>query len=954
LYIFIATRVKPEYEKSMTKKLYLIDGSGFIFRAYHAIRYPLTNPQGVPVQAVYGFVSMINKLMEGNNYDYVAVVFDAARKTFRNRIYPEYKAHRPPAPDDLVPQFAIVRDATDALNIPRIEMEDYEADDIIATYAREARKLGVKVTIVSSDKDLMQLLGDGIDMYDAMKEKIIGDAEVMEKFFVTSDKILEVLSLIGDSSDNVPGIPGIGPKTAAELINEYGDLENLLAHAGDIKQPKRREALQQHADAARLSKQLITLKDDVPGLPPLEELASRPPDPDKLFAFLQQQGFKSLVTRFQKKFSMPVTAAISASPTAPTQPAAAVTSAPAPTEKRYTLVRDEQMLKDWITKARSIGTVAFDTETTSVNARQAELVGFSLCIEAGVACYVPLAHVTSNHTAAQSNLFGEVSETVTSKSLAPNQIPLEQALTLIKSLLEDDSVIKIGHNMKYDMLVMQRYGVRIASVEDSMLLSYILHAGEHGQSMDELAERYLGYKTISYDEVTGTGKGRLRFDEVDIEKAGQYAAEDADITLRLYEHFKPQVFAQKLLTLYQTIERPLINVLFDMETAGIKVDLAQLSALSVDFAARMQEFEQEIYALAGAGFNVASPKQLGEILFEKLQLPGGKKSAKTGAYTTDSDVLEELAEAGHALPARVIEWRQLAKLKSTYSDALVEQIDPKTKRVHTSYAMALTSTGRLSSSDPNLQNIPIRTVEGKKIRKAFIAEIGFRLLSADYSQIELRLLAHMADIPTLKEAFRNGDDIHAITASQMFGVPVNDIDSDLRRKAKTINFGIIYGISAHGLAMRLGIGRSEAGAYIERYFAQYPGIRDYMEISKEFAREHGYVVTLFGRRCHVPGIQDKNAARRQFSERAAINAPLQGTAADIIKRAMITIANTLPITEPKARMLLQVHDELVFEVPQDNIAPVEALVKKHMEQAAQISVPLTVETGTGEHWGDAH
>ena len=958
----------------MTQHLCLIDGSGFIFRAYHAMP-PLTNPQGTPVGAVYGFVNMVRKLMEGNQCNHVVVVFDAARHTFRNRIYAEYKAHRPPAPDDLIPQFAIVREATDALNLPRIEMDDYEADDIIATYAKQAQAQGFEVTIISSDKDLMQLIGDGISMYDAMKDKKIGAAEVMEKFSVSPDKVLEVLSLIGDSSDNVPGVPGIGPKTAAELINQYGDVETLLARAAEIKQPKRREAIQQHADAARLSKQLITLKEDVPGLPQLSELVLRTPDPQKLATFLTQQGFKSLVARLEKAHGLPLVIPSAAEGSSATRldPSTPLRSAQHDIIKNYTVIRDEETLKTWIEKAAQTGSIAFDTETTSLNALQAELVGFSLCIDAGVACYVPLQHKPQGAAQDAHIPDGDLFATAPKAApLIPGQIPFARAIALMKPLLEDDSVIKIGHNIKYDLLIMQRYGITITPVEDSMLLSYVLHAGEHGQGMDELAERYLGHTNISYDEVTGTGKNRLRFDEVEIEKAGNYAAEDADITLRLYQLFKQQVTAEKLLTVYNTIERPLIHVLAAMETAGINVDLAQLSALSADFAARMQEYELDIYRLAGQNFNVGSPKQLGEILFDKLQLPGGKKSAKTGAYTTDSDVLEELAESGHELPQKVLEWRQLAKLKSTYTDALVQQIDPSDKRVHTNYAMAIASTGRLSSNDPNLQNIPIRTVEGKKIRHAFIAKEGCKLLSADYSQIELRLLAHMADIPTLKDAFSNGDDIHAITASQMFGVPVANVNSDLRRKAKTINFGIIYGISAHGLAARLGIGRSEAGAYIERYFAQYPGIRDYMEEQKTYAREHGYVTTLFGRRCHVPGINDKNGARRQFSERAAINAPLQGTAADIIKRAMIAIAKAISderlamsdnsasahpsslISYRPITMLLQVHDELVFEVAEAAVEPMRVLIKDRMENAAKLSVPLTVDIGAGNNWGDAH
>lgn len=944
----------------MTKTLHLIDGSGFIFRAYHALP-PLTNPQGIPVGAVYGFVNMLIKLMEGNQCDYVAVVFDAARHTFRNRIYAEYKANRPPAPDDLVPQFPLVREAARALNLRGIELADFEADDIIATYARQAQAQGIHVTIVSSDKDLMQLIGEGITMYDAMKQKPIGEAEVKEKFGVTPDKVLEVLSLIGDSSDNVPGIPGIGPKTAAELISQFGDLETLLANASSIKQPKRRESLIQYADQARLSRELITLKMDVP-LPPLEELLLKAPDPALLMPFLEQHGFKTLSQRMRQKLDqklatiMPIATCMAPALQSAAENAAA---SPAAIKADYAILRDEASLKDWVEKATRQGLVAFDTETTGLNAMQAELVGFSLCTAAGSACYVPLAHVVQG-AAEQASLFGDGGDAPVSRQPASGQIPLASALALIKPMLEDDSVLKVGHNIKYDMLIMRRYGVRMTAMEDSMLLSYVLHAGKHGHGMDELAERYLGHTTISYAEVTAIPNkrgGRLRFDEVDIETAGQYAAEDADITLRLYQLFKPLVVSERLLTLYDTIERPLIDVLGAMEMNGIKADTRQLAALSCDFAARMQALEQAIHALAGQPFNVGSPKQLGEVLFDRLQLSGGqrspRKSAKSGAYSTSNDVLEDLAGQGHELPAKIIEWRQLSKLKSTYSDALAGQVDPATGRVHTCFAMAITSTGRLSSSDPNLQNIPIRTSEGKKIRKAFIATEGCQLISADYSQIELRLLAHMADIGTLKEAFNHGADIHAITASQMFGIPVEAVDSSLRRSAKTINFGIIYGISAHGLATRLGISRGEAASYIERYFAQYPGIRDYMEDCKAFARTHGYVVTLMGRRCYIPGIQDKNGARRQFSERAAINAPLQGSAADIIKHAMITIHNQL-LNRKDARMLLQVHDELVFEVTENAASEIESMVKRHMEQAVSLSVPLTVETGIGKDWGEIH
>jgi DNA polymerase-1 len=936
----------PNAQSATPKTLYLVDGSGFIFRAYHALP-PLTNPAGTPVGAVYGFVNMVLKLMEGHQSDYIAVVFDAARKTFRNRLYSEYKAHRPPAPDDLIPQFALVREATEAMNLPAIELADFEADDIIATYAKQACKQGMNVVVVSSDKDLMQLICPGVSMFDAMKNKTIGAEHVMEKFGVGPEKILEVLSLIGDSSDNVPGVPGIGPKTAAELINQYGDLETLLSKLTDIKQPKRREALMAHAENARLSRQLVTLHSEVPNLPSLSELAVKPTDHSKLIAFLQSHGFKSLVMRLQNKSGVTsvATTVVESAPAAPRP-------VPADIKKNYTLVQDEKTLAAWVEKAKKKGLVAFDTETTSLNAQIAEMVGFSLCVEEGEACYVPLLHKTVDAPVPvrDGDLFSQADANA---ALVPGQIPMTKALPLLKNLLEDDSVLKIGHNIKFDALIVHNYGINVQPIEDTMLLSYVLHAGEHGQGMDELAERYLNVKTITYDEVTGTGRGRLRFDQVDLEKAGAYAAEDADVTLRFYNVFKPQVAREKLLTLYQTIERPLVSVLERMETAGIKVDVQKLKGLSDDFLKRMQALEIDICGHAGCEFNVGSPKQLGEILFDKMQLQGGKKSAKSGAYSTGNDVLEDLAEQGHLIAQKVIEWRQLSKLKSTYSDSLPEQINPKTGRVHTNFAMAIASTGRLSSNDPNLQNIPIRTEEGKKIREAFVAEKNYQLVSADYSQIELRLLAHMANIDTLKEAFKNGQDIHAITASQMFGMDVDKVDADLRRSAKTINFGIIYGMSAHGLALRLGIERGVAADYIKNYFRQYPGIAEYMETTKEFARKHGYVETLFGRRCHLPGINGKGPMRA-FSERAAINAPLQGTAADIIKKAMIAIDGELAGYGKDARMLLQVHDELVFEVKNELVSAIESKVRQAMEQAANISVPLTVEIGHGTHWGDAH
>lgn len=937
----------------MHKHLVLIDGSGFIFRAYHALP-PLSNPQGVPVGAVYGYVTMLLKLLdrirdqasqENHQHAVVAVVFDAARQTFRNRIYQEYKAHRPPAPEDLVPQFALIREATDAMRIPRIEREDVEADDIIATYALQAQREGWEVMIVSSDKDLMQLISPGIQLWDPMKQKNIGEAEVREKFGVAPPQVLDVLSLIGDSSDNVPGVPGIGPKTAAELIGQFGTLEALLENARSIKQPKRRESLEQHADKARLSKALIRLKSDVE-LPDFKSMPLPVPDRASLLDFLSAQGFKSLLV----KLGGTPAAAPPPSTSAPVISASSPETVTLPASVERHTVRTAKELAQWITKAHRAGRVAFDTETTGLNALQAELVGFSLCIDAGNACYVPLTHTT--RSAVQTGLFDE--STADSAALAPGQIPLAEALQLLKPLLEDPYTLKIGHNIKYDMLIMKQHGIAIAPYEDTMLISYVLGAGLHGHGLDELAERHLHHQTIRYDSVTGTGKSRISFREVEIEKACAYAAEDADITLRLHQHLKPQLHRSAQTALYETIERPLVKTLLDMEIRGIKVDVSQLSALSDTFLTRMQSLEYEIHQLAGTPFNIASPKQLGEILFERMGLPGGKKSAKTGAYTTDNEVLEQLASAGHALPARAIEWRQLAKLKSTYSDALAHQINPRTRRVHTSYAMAITSTGRLSSSDPNLQNIPIRTPEGKRIRQTFVAEAGYVLLSADYSQIELRLLAHMADIPTLKQAFSEGKDIHAITASQMFGLPVEQVDSELRRRAKTINFGIIYGISAHGLAARLGIGRSEAAAYIERYFSQYPGIQTYMERCKQQARANGFVTTLYGRRCHLPGIHDKNAAVRQFSERAAINAPLQGTAADIIKRAMLSMPRALSPLGNRVHLLLQVHDELVFEVPEDLKEAAAHTIRAAMENAAELSVPLTVETGYGQHWGEAH
>ncbi len=919
------------------RHVFLIDGSGFLFRAFHALP-PMTRPDGTPVNAVYGFTSMIMKLVDETDADHIAVIFDAGRRTFRNDIYPDYKANRPPPPDELIPQFDLVREATRAANIACVDMAGYEADDLIATYARLAVEAGAKVTIVSSDKDLMQLVGERVRMKDPMKNRDIGPAEVEERFGVGPDKVIDVQALAGDSTDNVPGVAGIGVKTAALLINEYGDLEAVLARAEEIKQPKRRQSLIDHADAARMSLDLVRLKDDVPVDEMLEAFAVREPEPDTLLGFLKAQNFKSLTAKFESRFG--------AAPTDDTGAPTATTETKV--DRAYELVVTRQALEGWVEAARQDGTVAVDTETTSKHSMRARLVGVSLSLDDGRACYVPLAHKASG---GQGSL--DLGESDGADEDAPAQIPFEDAVTVLKPLLEDPSVLKVGQNIKYDMQVLVRHGIQIAPIDDTMVLSYVLDGGLHNHNMDELARLHLGVETIKFKDVAGTGKKQVTFDYVALDKALEYAAEDADVTGRLYRTLKPRLAGEHMVTVYETLERPLIPVLERMERHGIGVDAAALKALSQDFAARLTDLGEEIHTLARRDFNIASPKQLGEILFDEMALGGGKKT-KTGAYATGADVLEDLAAQGHDLPARVLDWRQLAKLKSTYADALVEQIDPETGRLHTSYAMAVASTGRLASSDPNLQNIPVRTEEGRKIRRAFVAAKGCRFLSADYSQIELRLLAHVAGIGVLKDAFRDGLDIHALTASQVFGVPVEGMDPQIRRQAKAINFGIIYGISAFGLARQLAIPRGEAAAYIDAYFERYPGVRDYMDRTKEAARTQGFVTTLFGRKCHTPGINDKNPPRRNFAERAAINAPLQGGGADIIKRAMIRIPPALEAANLNAAMLLQVHDELIFEVPDAEIEATRELVVKVMESAAHLDVPLVVDTGVGDDWEEAH
>ena len=954
------------------RHLYLIDGSGYIFRAYHALP-PMNRPDGTPINAVFGFSKMLGQLLDDPEVDHVAVILDAGRNTFRNDIYPKYKAHRPEPPEDLIPQFPLIREAATAFGMPSIELAGYEADDLIATYARLALEAGATCTIVSSDKDLMQLVRPGVDMLDPMKLRKVGPAEVMEKFGVTPDKVVDVQALAGDSTDNVPGVPGIGVKTAALLINEYGDLETLLKRAGEIKQPKRREALLENAELARISKQLVQLRDDVPPPADPDSFDKHPPDPNVLLPWLEQQGFKSLLGRYRGELGEATDPVAPTSVPAPAKREEPAESRPVPvahartnrafTAADYELIQDEVQLAEWVAEATKAGAVAFDCETDALDANNAGLVGVSLALLDGPwgdvnssrrrAAYLPLAHRTPGGAAQGAlDLAGDGGDKDGGK-LLEGQIALKKAITALKPMLEDPAVLKVGQNIKYDMAVFRRYGVEIVPVDDTMLLSFVLDAGLHGHGMDELAELHLGQKTIKFADVAGSGAKQVSFDRVPLDKARDYAAEDADVTMQLWTRLRPRLVPEHMTTMYETVERPLIPVLLGMEQAGIKVDALKLRNLSSDFEKRLGELEGDIHKIAGREFNVGSPKQLGEILFDEQKLPGGKRN-KNGSWATDASVLDDLAAQGHALPVKILEHRQLAKLKGTYTDALVRQVDAKTGRVHTSYHMTGAATGRLASTDPNLQNIPVRSEEGRKIRQAFVAEKGCKLLSADYSQIELRLLAHVADIASLKEAFARGDDIHAITASEMFGVAVKGMDPLVRRRAKAINFGIIYGISAFGLANQLGIGQQEAKEYIAKYFQRYPGIRDYMERTKEYARKHGYVMTPFGRKIHLRYINEKAQGMRAFAERAAINAPLQGGAADIIKKAMIRVPAALAGAKLKARMLLQVHDELLFEVPDGELDRTRDVARAVMENAAKLSVPLVVDTGVGDNWAAAH
>jgi DNA polymerase-1 len=969
--------------------VYLIDGSGYIFRAFHALP-PLTRPSdGLPVGAVHGFCAMLWKLLQdarkGRGPTHLAVIFDASEKTFRNEIYQDYKAHRPPAPEELVPQFPLIRDAVKAFNIACIEQNGYEADDLIATYTKETLASGGDVTIVSSDKDLMQLVQSGVSMLDTMKNKTIGPDEVRERFGVPPDKVIDVQALAGDSTDNVPGVPGIGVKTAAELINEYGDLESLLARAGEIKQPKRRERLTEFAMQARLSLDLVKLKDDVPREVPVEALGVRDPEPKTLLGFLRDMEFATLTKRIAEGLgaetpppaerpavsSVPrLEVAADETPVRPGDKPVAdgsgagptvgvVAALKAATEKidrsKYETVTELPHLEEWIAAARAAGRFAFDTETTSLDPMQAEFVGFSMAVAPGKACYVPLAH----RAGSGSFDFGDAN---------PQQVPINEALAVLKPLLEDPSVLKIGQNLKFDCLVLHRHGIALAPLDDTMLLSYALDAGRSQHGMDTLSERVLKHTCMPFTQVLeyapGAKKSDKTFAQVPLERATEYAGEDADVTLRLWMTLKPRLAAERMTGVYETLERPLVCVLADMERTGVKVDRSILSRLTSTFAQRVARLEVEIYELAGHKFNLGSPKQLGEFLFDNLKLPGGRKT-KSGQWETRAGLLDDLA-ASEDLPEQhrklinvMLEWRQLTKLMSTYTESLPQHINRETGRIHTSYALASTTTGRLASTDPNLQNIPIRTKEGREIRTAFIAEPGHKLISADYSQIELRVLAHIADIPQLSKAFADGLDIHAMTASEMFGVPIRDMSSEVRRRAKAINFGIIYGISGFGLAAQLGITKQEAGEYIATYFKRFPGIRAYMDSTKQRARERGFVETIFGRRIHYPEINTKNPSMRGFLERAAINAPIQGSAADIIRRAMIRMPAALQGARLNSvRMLLQVHDELVFEAKAADVDRALPIIRQVMERAAEplirLAVPVHVDAKAADNWEAAH
>ena len=987
---------KPVAVKALAKgdHVFLVDGSSYIFRAYHALPPLDRKSDGLQVNAVLGFCNMLWKLLRDmppdNRPTHLAIIFDKSEITFRNKLYPDYKAHRPPAPDDLIPQFPLIREAVRAFDLPCLEQGGFEADDLIATYAREAGERGATATIVSSDKDLMQLVTDKVTMFDTMKDRRIGIPEVIEKFGVPPEKVVEVQALAGDSTDNVPGVPGIGIKTAAQLIIEYGDLEQLLFRAGEIKQPKRRESLLENAEKARISRQLVLLDDKVALDVPLDDLAVHEPDARKLVAFLKAMEFSTLTRRVAEYSQIdpanvdadtgnksaaaakpaadnPIRSGdLFASPAAPAKSGSredkssnlkgtpvALTEVRAEAMKKlpfdrskYPAIRSLDALTAWIARIGDVGHVAIDVLSDSIDPMQAEISGIALALAPGDACYIPLGHKQSGGGA---GLFDA--------GLAPDQIKAQDALAALKPLLESEGILKVGFNVKFSAVLLAQHGITLRNTDDAQLMSYALDAGRGSHALEQLAERSFGHAMVAYGSLIGSGKGKLTFDQVPIDKATEYSAESADATLRLWRILKPRLVADRMATVYETLERPLVSVLARMERRGISIDRQVLSRLSGDFAQTAARVEAEIQEIAGEPVNVGSPKQIGDILFGKMGLSGGTKT-KTGAWSTTAQVLDDLAEQGHTLPSKILEWRQVSKLKSTYTDALPTYVNPQSHRVHTTYALAATTTGRLSSNEPNLQNIPVRTEDGRKIRRAFIATAGHKLVSADYSQIELRLLAEIADVPVLREAFRDGLDIHAMTASEMFGVPIKDMPSEVRRRAKAINFGIIYGISAFGLANQLGIAREEASAYIKKYFERFPGIRAYMDDTKEFCRSNGYVTTLFGRKMYYPEIKASNASHRAFNERAAINARLQGSAADIIRRAMIRMEDALAEKKLSAQMLLQVHDELIFEVPDNEVAATLPVVQKVMQDApfpaVNLSLPLQVDARAANNWDEAH
>ena len=914
-----------------TDHFYLIDGSGYIFRAYYALPPLSRKSDGLPTGAVNGFCTMLYKLLEDSRSDagknkptHFVVIFDSARKNFRNEIYKDYKANRTETPEDLAPQFEYIRKSVEAFNVTSTEMLNYEADDLIATYTDKIIKKGAKVTIVSGDKDLMQLVKPGVRLYDPMKSRVLGNKEVKEKFGVEPSKVVDVQALAGDSSDNVPGVPGIGIKTAAELINKYKSLETLLEKAHEIPQNKRRETILENKNKAILSRKLVELKNDVPVKQKIETFTLKKINKEKLYDFLREMEFNRLlsqvISRYGETFEQKVKN---------------LKKTPIFDLKKYQTILKINQLEEWIKKIEEKGIVAVDTETSSLNPHEANLVGISLCSGPGTACYIPLEHIT---------------EKVLEKKIV---------LKKLKNILQDKSIKKIGQNIKFDFIILLRNEIKLDPIEDTMLMSYALDAGKHRHNMDNLSETHLNHKPISFKEVAGTGKKQISFNKVPIKLATQYAAEDADVTFRLYTFFRERLDKEKLLKIYELFEKPMVNLLSQMEIAGIKINSSFLKELSKKFDNKIKKLEKEIFSIAKREFNIGSPKQLGEILYNELKIATIKKTKK-GGFATSAAVLEDLAFKGHKLPRIVLDWRQLTKLKNTYTDALPEHLNAKTNRVHTSFLLAATTTGRLASSEPNLQNIPIKTEDGKEIRKAFIAERNHSLISADYNQIEMRILADIADVKELKKAFKNNEDVHSLTASQVFDIPLNKIDKETRRRAKAINFGIIYGISQYGLAKQISVSNSEAAEFLKSYFKKFPEIKDYMNATINFCRKSGYVNNIFGRRCYITGINDKNYNVRNFQERAAINAPIQGSAADIMRLAMIKITSEFEKkSNYKTKMLLQIHDELVFETPQDELEKIVPIIKKNMLDASssehhQFTIPLTVDINSGNNWGEAH